>query len=298
MATKQKVLLIGANGIVGTALCEKLFTPKIELTVISRKKPCKKINFIKHSANLPINKLKIKLTEKFDTVIINSGYIKNTNDFEGQSNNFEINIKYIVEILNLLKDKKPNKIIYTSTFAFLQKPFLKTITETHPIAASSQYSAAKFLAESAVISFCDKNKVNYYCFRIPSPVNVDHISLHKNVLSLWIKNAQNNIDITIHGQGKRCQNFISTNDISEIYFQAIIEDKTKGVYNLASISSLSMQELAGLISKQYGSKIVYDITKQEDVSYNNISINKLNSEFNTDSFLSSKKVISELLKRL
>lgn len=298
MAKKLKIVLIGGGGIVGTSLSKTLAIENHEVTVVSRQRPTVKAIFIKHSASEPIDQLSKKLNGTFDVIIINSGYVKETASLAGQLSNFEVKLKYVLEILDLAKKKKVKKIIYTSTLAFLQKPFLKTITEEHPVAITSLYGATKFLAESTIISFCQTHKIKYYCFRLPSPVNTANMELHNNVIKVWINNAKAGKDIMIHGKGKRHQNFIDTKDISEIYLQTINSEKISGIYNLASSSSMSMKNLAVMIGKKYNAKIKYDLLQKEDVSYKNISLKKLSSEFDTLSFRSSKKVINELLKTL
>ncbi|MEO6305175.1 MAG: NAD(P)-dependent oxidoreductase [Bacteroidia bacterium] len=298
MAKKIKVVLIGGNGIIGTSLVQILPSNTIELTVVSRNKPLLKSTFIKHAANGSADQLSKKLKGNFDVMIINSGYIKETVSLVGQVNNFDVNLKYVLELLALAKDKKVKKIIYTSTLAFLQKPFLKKITEQNPIAADNLYGAAKYLAESSVVSFCITNKIDHYCFRVPSPVNTSDLNLHSNVLKTWTNYAKNKKDLTIYGKGKRHQNFVNTKDITEIYNQAIQKKKKSGIYNLASPSSIDMKELAGMIAKNFKVNVVRDLTKPEDISYKNISIKKLSSAFDTSSFQSSKKVIDELLKNI
>lgn len=298
MAKKLKVLLIGGSGIVGTSLARNLSSGKVELTVVSRHKPVIKTTFIKHSASEPLDRLSKKLKGTFDAIVINSGYIKETTSLSGQLNNFEVNLKYVLEILDLAIKKKVKKIIYTSTLAFLQKPFVRTITEEHPVSVNNLYGAAKFLAESLIVSFCQTHKIKYYSFRLPSPINTSNIDLHHNVIRVWVNNATAGKDIVVHGKGHRHQNFINADDISNIYLQTINDKKKSGIYNLASPSSTSMKDLAGMISKKYGAKIKYDPSQKEDVSYKNISIKKLSSEFDTRPFRSSKNVINELLKTL
>jgi len=297
MSKRAKVIVFGANGIVGSSLCEALPSAQIELTAVSRQKPLNaKVDFIKHSAANNSADLLKKIKGKIDVIIINSGYISETNSFEGQTNNFTVNLKYVFDILEFAESKNVKKIIYTSTLSFLKKPFLKTITEKHPVAIDNLYSAAKFMAESAVISFCQKNKMDFFCFRIPSPVNTKNIDLHNNVLKVWNATSEKGNNITVFGKGKRHQNFLKTKDLAEIYMQAITNRKKSGIYNLASTSSLNMKDLAAMIAKKNNVKVFFDRSKVEDVSYKGISIKKLKSEFDLTSFSSSKEVIMDLIK--
>jgi UDP-glucose 4-epimerase len=293
-----KVLLAGGSGLVGNSLVKLLSKSDLDLTVISRAKPEKKVKFIEHDAMQPFSSLKEKLEGSYDVLIINSGYFKESGNFPDLDSIFRVNLAYTSNLLEFARTAGVKKILYTSTLAFLQKPLQKEINEDHPVAAGSNYAMSKYLAESLAHSFCKENGIKFFSFRITSPVNTEKPEWHKNVLKKWAELAAGKKDLIVIGKGKRQQNFISTQNIAEIYSQAIEKDLPDGIYVLAAPAALSMQALAELFAEKFGVNVTFDAATAEDPSFKNISTKKLESVFDTSSMMNSSRTIKKLLKEL
>ena len=80
-------------------------------------------------------------------------------------------------------------------------------------------------------------------FRIPSPVG--RKTAPDKIVPVFVKNAIENVDYNLLGQGKRIQNYIDVRDIARAV-EFAIDRNASGLFNIASEKSYSNKELAEL----------------------------------------------------
>ena len=104
-------------------------------------------------------------------------------------------------------------------------------------------------------------------FRIPSPVG--RKTAPDKIVPVFVKNAIENVDYNLLGQGKRVQNYIDVRDIARAV-ECVIVKNAYGVFNIASEKSYSNKELAELCIELFRSKssIHYNgIDREEDYQW-------------------------------
>lgn len=294
----MKTVLFGGGGLVGSTLTSYLSKIVTDFTVVSRSNSIKDISHIKYDALNPFSEIIDKLPKIANVIIINAASIMQAQNIEEEKINNKINYEYVLEILKYAKKAQVQKIIYTSSLAFLKKPFLDFIDETHPIEATSNYAHTKLSAEIAIKDFSEQNNINWFSFRITSPVSIAFADMNKNIVKYWLEMAKAKKNICIYGNGTRKQNFVATYQIAEIYGLAIQNNMPSGIYQIASETAISMKDLATLFADKFDIQLIYDTTKPEDISYENVSNNKIKEVFEYNSFLTSKQVIQNLLENL
>ena len=294
----MKTILFGGGGLVGSAITSYLSEILTDFTVVSRSNSTENIAHIKYDALNPFSEISDKLPKIIDVIIINAASIMQAQNIKEEKINIKINYDYVLEILKYAKKAQVQKIIYTSSLAFLKKPFLNFIDETHPIEATSNYAQTKLSAETAIKDFSEQNNINWFSFRITSPVSIAFADMNKNIVKYWLETAKAKKNMCIYGNGIRKQNFVATYQIAEIYGLAIQNNMPSGVYQIASETAISMKDLATLFADKFDIQLFYDTTKQEDISYENVSNNKIKEVFGYNSFLTSKQVIQKLLEDL
>lgn len=200
------------------------------------------------------------------------------------------NCNGIRNIAKLVKEKKC-KIIYISSIPIIGDPIQIPITELHPVNPKNNYHLTKFFGEVYLNNTIDKK--NLVIIRLPSPIGRD---LPQNrILSVFVKRALQNEDITLLGEGKRIQNYINVIDIGDA-INKIINNDIFGVYNIAHVKSFSNRELAERCISVLSSKtrIKYNGEDPEENVKWIISIEKAINDFNFYPNISMEQSIVEI----
>lgn len=116
-------------------------------------------------------------------------------------------------------------------------------TETSVFEPESNYARQKFVSEKKIID----SGISYVILRIPSPYGSRQRT--RNVLKIFIDNAQNGRPLTYYGSGNRTQNFVHVKDIARAV-EACIPYNKNAVFNIAGERAYSMKELAVLVASQ------------------------------------------------
>lgn len=298
MIQPENILLTGGTGLIGRSITQALSFKGWKTQAIYRNKiiPSKNISWIKYDIlSDSTNDLFSKL-EKVDIIIHNAASLS-----MNQEDNSEIdqtNIKFTEDLLKFAVNNRVKKILFTSTLSSIRKPLPDLITEESEIAAFSAYSESKLAGEKLIQRYCEKYGIKYCILRVASPV-VNNLELMPNtVIKKWIDQSTYGKTIKIYGTGNRTQNFVSVTDISNAFLKCIENMDTIGIFNIASNDSISMLEIAEMITKKY--KNTYEFTGIDDNEKDkwNISIEKARKLITYSPEFSSKEVILNLLNSI
>ena len=186
--------------------------------------------------------------------------------------------------LNLIQasqNSNVSKFIYFSTAHVYGSPLLGDITEETPTKPSNHYAISHRVAEDFIIEIGKKGKINTTILRLSNAVgypiekNINCWMLASNDMAKQI--VEKNV-IEINSSGRQWRDFISiTNIINAVELFLENHSPFGEVYNLGSGSSLSILELANLIS--FRAKAVLNI---------DVTITTANDEALTDNYLNYK----------
>ncbi|WP_421941599.1 NAD-dependent epimerase/dehydratase family protein [Pedobacter sp.] len=295
----NKVFLTGATGLVGTSLTHALLSNGFHLTATSRveKANTDRIHWVKNNfKDLDLNLR--KYLANIDIIIHNGAAINNGKTIEEIDELNFVNIEFTKKLLNAASEFDIKKIIFTSSFSLIQKPLPELITETTKVEAGTPYSKSKYIAEELLHEHAQKYNRNYSICRISSPVSFDVDLMPDTVVKRWISQSKAKQSLQIYGKGQRRQDFVSVMDIAQAYIKCITNLNASGTFNIASGSTISMTELAMIISNHFGNDYFYG---NQDVDENdkwNISIEKAKQQLGYSPKYSSAELISTLLNNL
>jgi UDP-glucose 4-epimerase len=300
----KNVLLTGGTGLVGTDILNALVSEGYRVFVISRKEmpACdKKVVWIRGDISNTCNNFFAKLP--CVDIVIHAGAAIQVQDKGNEfiENEFKIynttNMKFSEDLFEWCTSLKNNTpVLFFSGFSFLQKPLMEVIDESHPIAPLTLYAISKYWSEMALFKYSG-NSIRYrpISFRIPSPVSFNFNLLHDTVVKKWISRALEKEDITIFGKGERSQDFVATVDIAQAVVKAISCANAKGIYNIASGTSISMKQLADIIAVRYNCKIGFYGSDINENDRWNILIEKSKRDFGYTPTYNSIQAINKLL---
>jgi nucleoside-diphosphate-sugar epimerase len=294
---KKKILITGANSLVGTGICRVLFERGYDLygTYNTNKKNfnnkiCKlyKINFLNKNFEKKISDI-IKYN-KIKYIIHNASLIpakiknkKKTNDFN------KINFQSTKVIIRLIKKFSIKKFILISTLAVLNKN--KSLNKIE-----NKYLSSKKKSEDLCIKFNGDTKTAI--LRIKAPYGFDLNS--NSVVHKFIKLSLKDKNLKLINKGERTQNFTFVDDIGKAVHNILFNKKINKINNLNGSRSITMKNLAikvlKIFNKKTNNKISY--IDQKDIIKKNFFIKKNEIRIKNKTLIDQGlKIIYQYLKK-
>jgi len=289
----KKILVTGANGVIGSELTSLLLSKKNEFLPLVRKKT--KQEHIEFDILKDDWKLLENLFSEVDSVVHLAASI-NTGGTEKENHKLQIiNYDFTEYLLKLSVKNKIKKIIFSSTLSFIQKPLPEMILENSNINPIYYYSLTKYKCEELIKKYSAFYNINYVIIRISSPIIFDIEKMHDNFLKKWILLSKKGEDFVIYGQGLREQDFVATEDVAHAIYLALQDKEVKGIFNIASGTSIALIDIAKLLVRKY--KNSFELIEQEGVDEQwNVSIEKAKSELGYSPKYTSEQIIKKIIE--
>ena len=225
----MKVLVTGADGFVGSHLCELLLKENHEVIAISR-------NFKKLSNSMPnferINLNQVDVTDfsnlskiisehEPNTIIHLAGETSHKQSFENPMYDVDVNTKSTLCILETIKKSNFDcRFILGSTFIVVGKPETLPVNEFTKCNPTTIYGINRLTSEHLCKVYHDVYDLDAVSFRITNAFGPreQYLTPTKNALNYLIYQAYKGNDITIYNEGKFFRDVIFISDvISGIY---------------------------------------------------------------------------------
>lgn len=236
--TNDYVLVTGAHGLVGNAICDLLRKNEVRFCALVRDPIKTSKNFEVAIADLEKGGI-YNLPAEIDTVIHCAARIPSqSSDFQKCA---EINSAIDKNIARFVVDRGVKKLVFAST-TNLYSFSSEVISEDSDVQVDNAYAEAKLESERM---FSEISGASKFCLRLNAPYGFKQT--HETVLSIFIRKALANENIFYHGTGSRCQDFTHVDDIAEAFLQCIQNEGSGGVYNISLGNPINMKSLAELI---------------------------------------------------
>jgi UDP-glucose 4-epimerase len=101
-------------------------------------------------------------------------------------------------------------------------------------------------------------------------------SPYSGVISIFNKNAKNNEDITIYGNGKQIRDFIYVKDVVTAFINALKYPNGYSIYNIGTCNATSIYKLSQILLLKHNSTsiIKYESDKEGNIEYSLANIEK------------------------
>ena len=258
---RKNILITGGAGNIGGSLSRELVRRGYYVTIIDNlstgslnKLPLKKFKnweFIKKDVNYcnfnKIIKKKVDYIFHYAAVVGVKKTLKNP----------ELVLRDIKGIENILKfasSRKVKRIFYASSSEIYGEPVsIPQNEDTTPLNSRLPYAIVKNVGEAFFKSFKKTRNLNFTIFRFFNtygPLQSDQF-----VISKFIKNALENKNITINGDGKQTRTFLYVDDNINITLSILENDKfVNDVVNIGNNKEITIKKLALKIKKILNSK--------------------------------------------
>lgn len=161
-------------------------------------------------------------------------------------------------VLEAAVNAKVQKVVAASSASVYGMAENFPTTESHhPYNNRTFYGAAKVFNEGVLRSFYDMYGLDYVAlryFNVYGP-RMDIYGVYTEVLIRWMERIANNQPPLIFGDGKQTMDFVYIEDIARANICAAKADVTDEVFNVASGTETSLNDLALSLAKVMGSDL-------------------------------------------
>ena len=281
MDKKQRVLVTGTSGFIGSHLIKLLSEKNIEVTSLNRQEgDIRTLDLEKYGEQNQIVHL------------ANMNFIPAS--WENPGNFFSVNIDGTRNILEFCRKNK-TRLIYISSYVYGRPNYLP-IDEKHPLSGINPYMKSKIIAEELVQFYHEYLNVPSIIIR---PFNIFGKGQSNSFLIPTIVNQLQKESSTIQVQSlKPKRDFLHINDFNKAIYEVLKHTHLKGIYNVGSGKSYSVQEIINGFSEILDHTISYSEDKFErtnEVMNVVADISKIMNDTNWSPSLSLKEGLSLVL---
>ncbi len=294
---RKKILITGANSLVGTGICRYLSKKGYELYGTYNKNnkkfdndSCKlyKINFLNNNFEEKI--FNILKKNSIEYIIHSASLIPaKVNKPKSISTFKKINYESTKVLIKLTKKLPIKKFILISSLAVLNKN--KSLSKVE-----NKYLSSKKKSEDLCVKF--NGDVKIAILRIKAPYGFDLNS--NSVVHKFIKLSLKDKSLKLINKGERTQNFTFVDDIGKAVHNIIFHKKINKVNNLNGSRSITMKNLAIKVLKIFNKKNNHKISyiNQKDIIKKSFFIKKNEITIkNKTSIDHGLKIIYQYLKK-
>lgn len=239
----MKVLLTGATGFLGSEVFDYLKSDKNNLiTIVGRSK--------RNDVICDLSSESPEIKEVYDTIVHIAGKAHSIPKKKEEEEVFyNVNHKGTKNLLDSLKNKSPKTIVFISSVAVYGKDFGEMINESYPLEGKTPYAKSKILAEKEIISFSEKNNINYFILRLPLISGVNP----PGNLGKMMKAIKKGYYFRI-GKGLAKKSIVSSNDVAQLICS--LQDNKSGIYNLTDRINPTFRDIENHIARLHNKKII------------------------------------------
>lgn len=253
--TKNKVLITGGAGFIGSHIVEKLLENNYNVIIIDNLSS----GFIENIPNSDTLKFYQLNIEKDDLELV---FQKEAPDYvihlaAQTSVNFSIshpyydanmNVMASIKLLELCKKYNIRKFITASSAAIYGTPKYLPIDENHPTEPMSQYGLSKLTMEK----YIKLSGIPYIIFRFSNAYGPrQKSSKESGVVAIFNNAMKNNEPINIYGDGEQIRDFIYVEDIANICIKAINSNVENEIINFSTNKGVSLNQLFKVMKSLY-----------------------------------------------
>ncbi len=216
------------------------------------------------------------------------------------------NLSNMISILLLCQALQIPRLVFASSAAVYGNKISLPIKEDQPKEPISPYGLQKLVSEQYGNLFAQDLNISFVGLRLFNVFGPrqDPDSPYSGVISLFSKAMQNNLPITIFGDGSQTRDFIYVKDVARAFSQAL-QIPLKGgscyICNVGTGRETSLIELVEILKDSYGRpnpQIVFKHSRVGDIQKSQADLSQLSTilKFKPEwSVASGIKVLSESL---
>ena len=272
----MKVLVTGADGFIGSHLCQFLLKENHEIIAVSRNfKQLPKL--ISNFHKIDFNEIDVTDFSSLSKIIIKhepniiihlAGETSHKQSFENPMYDVDVNTKSTLCMLETIRQSKlKTRFILASTFIVVGKPETLPVNEYTPCNPSTVYGINRLSSEYFCKVYHSMYDIDAISFRITNAFGPreQYLTPTKNALNYLIYQAYKGKDITIYDEGNFFRDVIFVSDVIS-GIKTIMKNGVSGnLYWISSNKKTWFYEIGQLLEELTSGNVKYI----ESPSYNN-----------------------------
>lgn len=308
MSGKERCLIYGGGGFIGSHLAEKLLESGYSVTIFDKlnfsgkniSDFTDKINIIEGDFN---NEMDLKNSLKdidhvYHLVSSTLPATSNENPVYDVETNLVSSLKLIKECIN----KKIKKFIFLSSGGTVYGiPEKIPIAENHRTNPICSYGIVKKTIEEYLFMYEKIHGLDYFVFRLSNPYGERQNPLAaQGVIPVFINQAIYGQPISIWGNGEVIRDYIYIKDAVEVLAEALSMNSSHRVFNLSSGTGYSLNQIIEMIEAVSGMdlNVIYKEGRNVDVPVNILDNTLVRGTFNWNPDTTIKTGINRTYKYL
>ena len=180
----------------------------------------------------------------------------------------ESNLLPTINLLNICKSYSIKSIVFISSGGAVYGASKNYIhKETDNLFPNSSYGIIKLTIEKYLKLYNHLYGLNYLCLRLSNPYGAFHLSKKQGLINIALRNAVNNKEFNVWGDGSNLKDYIYAEDAARIIFTLLKQKVTNQVLNIGSSKGYSINEILSIIKNIIPAfQINYKEAKSFDVS--------------------------------
>lgn len=244
----RKILVLGADGFLGSYLALSLLQLGAKVSIVSRRK-----RSLLEDMGATIFRGDLCATQivdqalpgqeiVFDMAGASGGIDSNRNAAENLAVESAPHLKLFEAASRLIA---PPLIVFCSSRTVYGKPHHLPVSETHPTDPSSIYAVHKLTLERYLQVFNSLHGLRYVIFRLSNPYGPFPWQEGKSygVLNQFIARALKGETLTLFGEGDQLRDYIFIEDVVDVFLRAAVEPRVEQtIFNLGGPNAISMKD--------------------------------------------------------
>lgn len=164
---------------------------------------------------------------------------------------YENNILATHNLLEAMRRKGVNRIVFTSTSTVYGEAKVIPTPEDYPTIPISVYGASKTAGEAMISAYSHTFEMKSWIFRFANVIGKR--SRHGVIYDFIMKLSKNPEELEILGNGEQNKSYIYIDDcISAMFFAVENSDEPVNIFNIGSEDQIKVRRIAEIVSEEMG----------------------------------------------
>ncbi len=261
----MKVLITGVAGFIGSNLLDYLIEhTDWQITGIDNLSTGSEANIAEHKNNKRFtfvnqNCTDVKTLKEFDKVFHLAALPRIQPSFELITEHITANLVNGIHLIEvMIRDNKFPRLIYSGSSAIYGTPEHIPTAENEPVSCLSPYAFQKYEIEKYLELIATRYPIDYVTLRYFNPYGprsfnpANKFNAYSSVVGIFLNRKKNGQELLITGDGGQKRDFIHVSDLAKAnHLASVHPDKLNTAFNIGNGSTLSIVDLAKMISDKY-----------------------------------------------
>jgi UDP-glucose 4-epimerase len=191
--------------------------------------------------------------EGVDVVFHLAASVGNTRSIEHPIEDSEINVIGTLRVLEAMRQHNVGKIIATSSAGIFGELKTLPIREDHDLEPDSPYGVSKLACEKMCLAYARLYSMAAVCLRYFNVYGINQrYDAYGNVIPIFAYRMLNEKPVIVFGDGEQTRDFVNVRDVARANYRAARADGCSGAFNIASGTSITINDLVRLMSEVSG----------------------------------------------